>query len=763
MLRPAAAMRPDVGILVLGPVQARTHGGWLSASPQQRLLLAVLALQVGHVIPVGDLIDALWPDSPPTSARASIQVMVSRLRQILADLPGEGVERCGDGYRLVVAPCTTDVAEFRTLTRAARGAPDAAQAVSTFDQALALWRGPALADVPDTARIEAIRFALAEERFSAMQDRISALLNIGLDRQAAEELTSLVAAHPLAERPAGLLMLALYRCGRQADALQVFRDLRERLSGELAIEPGRDLQYLHQQILAGDIRLATGASPVTGSDEQLPRVQKLAAARDDPHSIPRQLPAGVAHFVGRAAELRVLDSLLTKLGSADGSVPISAITGTAGVGKTALALHWAHQTAQDFPDGQLYVNLRAFGPSRAPVRAADAIRGFLDALGVPAARRPTGVEAQAALYRSILAGKRMLVVLDNAGDEEQVRPLLPGADKSIVIVTSRRRLAGLAASEGAHLVNLDVLSQQEALDLLARRLGTDVRAIAPDAANQLVALCGQLPLALSVAAVRAAESPDLDLAALTIRMQDVRGRLDLLDLGERAGNVRTVFSWSYKNLSRPAARMFRLFAVHPGPDIGLGAAASLVGCPVGQATRILAELTGAHMVAEHRPGRWTFHGLLRAYANERVRSDEDQTEFDAAMQRALDYYLQTARSAAVRLSPERDSAFVLSAPAAGVEPDCIDNADEATAWYDAEQQVLAEVISWAAAAGFDTHAWQLACELADFFAIRARWREALAQAQQVLRLARASGHRRQEAAAMKNRMARLALRAECAN
>jgi DNA-binding SARP family transcriptional activator len=763
MLRPVAAMTRDIGIRVLGPVQVRANGGWLSASPQQRLLLALLVLQAGHVIPVADLIDVLWPDAPPTSARASIQVMVSRLRQILAGVPDASVERCGDAYRLLIAPCSTDVEQFRLFARAARDAADAAEALSTFDQALALWRGPALADVPDSARIEAIRFSLAEERLSAMQDRIGALLTIGLASQAAEELTGLVAAHPLAERLAGLLMLALYRCGRQADALQVFRDLRERLSGELAIEPGRDLQYLHQQILAGNIALSTAVSPSTGSGELLPGVHELTAARDDPQSIPRQLPAGVAHFVGRAADLRALDSLLTRLGSADGSVPISAISGTAGVGKTALALHWAHQRAHDFPDGQLYVNLGAFGPSRVPVRAADAIGGFLDALGVPTARRPAGVEVLAALYRSVLADKQMLVILDNADDEEQVRPLLPGADRCLVLVTSRRRLAGLAASEGAHLITLDVLSQPEALDLLAKRLGTDVTAIAPEAVTQLATLCGRLPLALSVAAVRVAESPDLDLAALTARMQDVRNRLDLLDLGERAGNVRTVFSWSYTNLSRPAARMFRLFAVHPGPDIGLGAAASLLGCPVGQARRILAELTGAHMVTEHRLDRWLLHGLLRAYANERARSDEDRTESDAAMQRALDYYVQTARSAAVLLSPGREPAFVLSPPSVGVEPDCIDSADEATAWYDAEQQVLVEVISWAAAAGFDMHAWQLACELADFFAMRARWREALAQAQQVLRLARASGHRGQEATAVKKRMARLALRAECAS
>jgi hypothetical protein len=396
------------------------------------------------------------------------------------------------------------------------------------------------------------------------------------------------------------------------------------------------------------------------------------------------------------------------------------------------------------------------------VRAADAIRAFLDALAIPSDRRPTGVEAQAALYRSLLADKRMLVVLDNASDEEQVRPLLPGADNCLVLVTSRNRLAGLAATEGAHLITLDVLSEPEALELLAKRLGANPATFASEAANQLASLCGRLPLALSVAAVQVAESPDLDLAALTARMQDVRTRLDMLDLGERAGSLRAVFSWSYKNLSRPAARMFRLFAVHPGPDIGLGAAASLVGCPADQARRILAELTAAHMITEHIPGRWTFHGLLRAYASERARSDEDQPAFDAAMRRALDYYLQTARSAGVMLSPDREPAFALSAPSAGVEPDSIDNADEAAAWYDAEYQVLSEVISWAAAAGFGTHAWQLACELADSFALRARWREALAQAQQVVRLARASGHRGHEATALKNRMARLALRAECA-
>ena len=323
----------DIGIRVLGPVQARATSGWLTPPPQQRLLLSLLVLNIGRVVPVRELIDAIWPDSPPTSARASIQVMVTRLRQILAS-PGGVVERYGDGYRLVIAPCSTDLEQFRLLARAARDASDGAGAVAAFDQALALWRGPALADVPDTARIEAIRVALAEERFSAMQDRVIALLNVGSDRQASEELTALVGAHPLAELPAGLLMIALYRCGRQADALQVFRDLRGRLSSELAIEPGRDLQQLHQQILAGDLVLSAGPGWSIGLAHEPPRAQEPTTGGDNPHATPRQLPNGVAHFTGRAAGLRVLDGLVARLDSADGSVPISAISGTAGVGKS---------------------------------------------------------------------------------------------------------------------------------------------------------------------------------------------------------------------------------------------------------------------------------------------------------------------------------------------------------------------------------------------------------------------------------------------
>ena len=723
MPRQVAAMKRDVGIRVLGPVEARTAAGWVSAPPQQRLLLALLALEVGQVIRVGELIDAIWPEAPPASARPSIQVMVTRLRQTLTGPTGGVVERCGDGYRLVVAPSSIDVQQFRLLARAARGAPHAVAAVKTFDQALALWRGPALADVPGTTKIEAIRFALAEERLSVMQDRISALLDIGRDRQAAEELAGMMTAYPLAERLAGLLMVALFRCGRQADALQVFRDLRGRLSSELAIEPGRDLQSLHQQILTGDLALPTTAGWLITPVARRAPGEELAPGGCDLHSIPRQLPTAVAHFTGRTAELRVLDNLLGRVGSADGTVAISAISGMAGVGKTSLALHWAHQVAHKFPDGQLYVNLQAFGPLPGPVRTADAIRGLLDALDVPKDRRPTGIDGQAALYRSILASKRMLVVLDNAADEEQVRPLLPGADRCLVIVTGRRRLTGLAACEGATLLALDVMSQPEALELLTERIGAELTTSASETAIQLATLCGGLPLALSIAAVRAVENPNVGLGALAAQMADAGSRLDMLDLGERASSMRAVFSWSHHNLSRPAARMFRLLGVHPGPDIGISAATSLAGCDVGQARRILAELVSSHVVTELVPGRWTLHDLLRAYANEQARREDDQADQDAAMLRALDYYVHAARSAAVLLRPERDLALAPFPLSTDARPERIGDAASAVAWFNAEHEVLLALVSWAAAAGLNGYAWRLRWALTDYLAMSGRWQE----------------------------------------
>jgi DNA-binding SARP family transcriptional activator len=709
----------DIALRVLGPVAVRAHDGWRGGPPQQRLILAVLALQAGQVVPAAELIDAVWDERPPRSARASLQALVTRLRQLLAEVPGGRVERRGDGYRLRTGTAAVDVARFRQLARAGREAADGQAAVAAFDQALALWRGPALADVPGTAKIEAIRAELAEERLSARQDRLAALLELGRHQEAAAELAGLLAGHPLAERLAAMLMVALYRSGRRGDALRVFRELRGRLAGQLGVEPGPDLQLLHQQVLAGDRELDLRARPGAW-----PPASRRAPAAAEPGLavIPRQLPAAVTPFTGRAAELGRLSGLLDQVPAAGGAVVISAIGGTAGVGKTALAVHWAHQVAGRFPDGQLYVNLHGFGPSGRPVPAGDAVRGFLGSLGLPRDRVPSSPDAQAALYRSLLAGKRMLIVLDNAGDEEQVRPLLPGSAGCLVVVTSRRALPGLAA-QGAHVLTLDVMSRAEAGELLAARLGAGRAAAEPEAVSELAALCARLPLALAVAAVRAAASPGLPLASVTAQLRDLGGRLDELAAGDRASSVRAVLSWSYQHLGDPAARMFRLLGLHAGPDITAAAAASLAGTGRREARRALAELRSAHLITEPAPGRFSFHDLLRAYAAEVAHEQEDDAQRRAATLRVLDHYLHTAWSAANLILPDRDRAFILAAPQPGTVPEALRDGADALRWCQAEHQVLLAAGAQAAADGFDRHAWQLPWALADYFARAGHWRD----------------------------------------
>jgi DNA-binding SARP family transcriptional activator len=628
----------DIVLRLLGPVEVWSAGAWRQPDrPQQRLVLALMALRAGQVVPVGELIGAVWAETPPRSARASMQVLVTRLRRVLAGTPGSKLERRGEGYRLHLEPGRLDVHRFRWLAKAGREAADCRTAVAAFDEALALWRGPALADVPGTAKIEAIRSGLAEEHLSALQDRISALLGCGLEWEAAAELPGLLARNPLAERLAGMLMVALYRCGQQADALKVFREVRARLVAELGIEPGPELQHMHQRILTGDpdltaLPLARGQAvpPASaGGPVPAPRVQRV---------VPRQLPTAPSHFAGRTAELQALTKLANGSGDAGGTVMISAISGTAGVGKSTLAVYWGHQVAGAFPDGQLYVNLRGFGPSGPPVTSAEAIKGFLAAYQVPSAAVPAGLDTLAGLYRSMLAGTRTLVVLDNARDVDQVRPLLPASPGCLVLVTSRNQLAGLVTSEGARLVTLDVLPEAEAHELLVSRLGPSQVTAEHDAVTELARLCAGLPLALGIAATRAAARPDFALTALAAELRDGQGRLDALDTGDATGSLREVFSWSHQQLSHSAGRLFRLMSVHPGPDMSVQAAASIAGIAVPDAQRGLSELTNASLVAERSPGRYGCHDLLRAYAAEQATDCDGDVEVRAAMHRMLDHY-----------------------------------------------------------------------------------------------------------------------------
>jgi tetratricopeptide (TPR) repeat protein/transcriptional regulator with XRE-family HTH domain len=474
--------------------------------------------------------------------------------------------------------------------------------------------------------------------------------------------------------------------------------------------------------------LATALGLTPADRDELARAGHQLPVRPDPDvleastPVPRQLPPAVTHFVGRRDVLNALTRIADDAAPRRGAVLISAIGGLAGVGKTALAVHWAHQMAERFPDGQLYVNLRGFGPAGPAMTPDEAIRGFLDALGVPAAQLPAGLDARVARYRSMLSGRRMLVVLDNAADDAQVRPLLPGEPGCLVIATSRSQLVGLAASTGARLLALDLLTDTEARQLLAARLGSERVEAEPEAVAEIVGLCGRLPLALAITASRAACRPHVLLAALAAEFRDVRDRLDALDTGDPATSARTVFSWSSRQLTTSAARMFRLLGLHPGPDISAPAAACLAGTSLVQARRDLTELARAHLVTEHAAGRHAMHDLLRAYAAEEARTSDREEARLAATGRVLDYYLHTAHGAALLLNPTREPLTLVPARP-GVAPERLAGHQRAMAWFEAEHRALLAAVTLAAESGFDACAWQLPWTMANFLDRRGLWHD----------------------------------------
>jgi transcriptional regulator with XRE-family HTH domain/cytochrome c-type biogenesis protein CcmH/NrfG len=453
----------------------------------------------------------------------------------------------------------------------------------------------------------------------------------------------------------------------------------------------------------------------TSGKRQVPSVRPSS-----PPIGPRQLPTDVAGFTGRTDHLRCLDVLLADSHPAT-AVVISVIGGSAGIGKTALAIHWAHQVANRFPDGQLYINLRGFDPSGDPVEPATAIRGFLSALEVPPQRIPADLQAQTALYRSLLSDRRVLIVLDNARDAGQVRPLLPGSPRCLVLVTSRNRLTGLVAIDGAHSLALDPLPAREARDLLARRLGTERTDAEPDAVGDIVRMCGGLPLALVVAAAHTITHPQ-PLDTLATQLRDIRRRLDVLTGDDPASDLRAVFSWSYQTLDPDTSRLFRYLALHPGPDITPPAVASLTGADPARVSILLKRLTGANLLIEQVPGRYTFHDLIRVYATELVHATDTDEQRYAATRRMLDHYLRTGFAANRLLNPARDP-ITLTPPAPTVTARTFTDASDALAWFTTEYPVLSALVHHAAAHGFDTHAWQLAWTLTTFLDRRGHWHD----------------------------------------
>jgi DNA-binding SARP family transcriptional activator/tetratricopeptide (TPR) repeat protein len=704
-------------VRLLGPIDVAVGDNVRAVHGLRRkAVLAVLALHPGEIVSTGRLVDAVWGDSAPPTAGNTLQSHVSHLRQVLGSRAA--IRARPPGYLLDLGADASDVEVAERLIRQGMAADDRGHRAQRLRSALALWRGRPLADITGLVWLDEQAERLDQLRLRTVRALIEARLALGEHAQLVPDLERLTGEHRFDEQLHAQLMLALYRTGRQADALAVYRRLRHALSEDLGIDPSQPVRDLEADILRQDPAL----------DLPGPAIEPAAGLTV---AVPAQLPLAVPEFAGRAAELASLDALLPETAAAAAPVTISAVSGTAGVGKTALAVHWAHRVAHRFPDGQLYVNLRGFDPNGAPLDPAEAVRGFLDALGVPAQRIPAGLPAQTALYRSLLAGKRVLVVLDNARGVEQVRPLLPGGPGCLVVVTSRDQLTGLVATEGARPLTLELLSTAEARELIACRLGCERVAAEPDAVDDIVARCARLPLALAVAAARAATRPGFPLAVLAAELRDATGVLDVLRGGDGATDVRAVFALSYQALSPDAARLFRLLALDPGPDISTPAAASVAGVARVAADGLrapLAELTRAHLLTEHAPGRYTFHDLLRAYAAEQVGSLDPVGDRNAAMHRMLDHYLHTAHAAARLLDPYLEP-ISLAPRQPGVTVLAHATAEDAFRWFNAEHPAVLAAIHLAADAGFDTHTWQLAWTMTTYYLRRGCWHDqTLAQA-----------------------------------
>jgi DNA-binding SARP family transcriptional activator/tetratricopeptide (TPR) repeat protein len=748
---------------VLGPLCVR-HGGVVIEVPaaKQRVILAALLTRPGQLVPVDVLAEIAWDGSPPPGARATVRNYVMRLRHVLGPAVDGRIVTRHPGYLIEIGRDEADLLSFAELCRAGGEAARKhawQQSSEVLGRALALWRGTPLSDVPSQVLQAAEVPRLEAVRLQALEWRASADLALGRHAEVLTEIQALAAQFPLREHLHALVMLALYRAGRQADALAAYQQTRRILVDELGVEPGPELRSLQQRMLTGDPSLqlpdppslsAPGrpATMLAGpSPRAAPPARTPPAARPVP-LVPRQLPPGTARFAGRQAELRALSKLVGEARRPEGALLISAIGGMAGVGKTALALQWAHQIAARFPDGQLYLDLRGFDPSGTPVSTDEAVGGFLNALGVPADQIPASLAQRTGLYRSLLAGRRMLILLDNARDPSQVRPLLPGSRGCLVVVTSRSQLTGLVAVDGANLLTLDVLTEHGARELLSRHIGPDRVAAEPGPIGELIGLCAQLPLALAVAAARAVARPGFTIAALSAELRCARTPLDALDSGgDPAASARTVFSWSYQNLSARAARFFRLLGLHPGPGITVPAAASLTGASTTCAQHALAELTAAHLLTEQIPGRYTFNDLMRAYASEHARSQHAEPDRRAATHRVLDHYRQSARTASQLLYPARDQIDDIPAPLAGVTPESFADHAEAFAWFDAEHHVLVAAIKLAAAQGLHDCAWQLAWAMETYCYRKGQWRDWAATQRIALTSASRLGHRGAKACA----------------
>lgn len=712
---------------VLGRLEVRDDGGLVPVGRRrERALLGLLLLEAGKAVSVQRLADLLWDGTPPLSAAAALHIHMSRLR---ASLDTDRTARHGlrlhtdrGGYRAEVDPGQVDVHRFTAMVADARRTADAGPRAELLRAAGALWRGRLLEDCGSDLLRHRIGVALDELRLIALEGALDAELDLGRHEETVAELASLTSRYPRRERLWSLFALALYRCNRRVEALEALASARGYLVEEAGVDLGDALRELQRRILHDDPALLTVAT-------------RTATAGQPPPGpvVPRQLPPAPPAFVGRRSQLAELDRATgaggtgdptgTAAGDAAGSgaaVLISTVAGAGGIGKTSLALHWAHTHLDRFPDGQLFVDLRGFSPMEEPLTPAAAIRGFLDALGIAAGRIPNDLAGQAALYRSVMAGKRMLVVLDNAADDEQIEHLLPGAASCTVLVTSRRTLRALIALHGARHLPLTVLSDSEAHALLAGRLGQRVAA-EPEATAELIRLCGRYPLALTVMAAQAEIRRTIPLAEFAAELRDIG--LEALRGATPTSSVPAVLSWSLRGLTARQRRVFGLLGVAPGPDIGLPAAASLTGLPERDTGRLLSELEEASLLERQPGGRYSMHDLIRAYAA----TVDDLTEdvLEDALRRVVDFYTHTAHAANRLLSPHRTD-IRLDPPAPGTRTHHIADPHAAMAWFDVEHANLMAAQRTAAGHGWHHPVWQLAWSLTTYHVRRVHRHDELA-------------------------------------
>ncbi|MFC5052138.1 AfsR/SARP family transcriptional regulator [Saccharothrix xinjiangensis] len=730
---------------MLGGLEVRTGRERLEPTrPRQRRVLAALLLSPNSVVALPKLIEAAWDDEPPVTAAKQVRNCVSALRERLGDADQRLIVTDAPGYRIRVGEDRLDSLRFaRGVADARRCAEEGAldRAVGTVRSALGLWRGPAIDGLDHTALARhAVR--LNEQRLTAIESCADWLLELGEHRQVVDELSDVVHEHPLRERLHAQLMRALDRGGRRADALGVFHRLRLRLAEELGVDPGAAVCRLHEQVLRGSHPGAAGLGAAPAPHEQV--APRPLTTVPPPPPVPRQLPPSIHDFTGRTDHLTALDALLPPDSAqhVGHAVVISALDGSGGVGKTTLAVHWAHRVQHRFPDGTLHTNLRGYGPGR-PAHPDEVLDDFLVGLGVPAAAVPAGPGARSGLFRTLLAGRRVLVVLDNANSAEQVRPLLPGTSGCMVVVTSRDSLTGLVVTDAAHRLTLDVLTRPEAVSLVNGIIGHARAGAEAAAVDELVELCARLPLALRIAAGRVAAHHHVRVADIVAELVEGDSRLDALSWGQdpRAA-VRKVLDWSYEQLPADQAFLFRRLGLHPGPDLSPPAAAALARLPPRRTRSLLDALADAHLVEPVAKGRYRFHDLLRAYAADLARDHDTATDRLSATDALLTWYNHTAHAADRQLYPTNTR--LVAHLAEPDHPHLVADRDQAWAWFTDERANLVAALRHAVDQGLDHQAVHLV-DAFGFLILMGGWEERIETAGTGLLAARRAGDRAHEA------------------